>query len=88
MWKNTSNKKKYQVLGIKDIERYQNELKIYKKTNPDKSLFIKLKQMSKRTNAFGLFLQENIRKIEKESKPKEFFKTASKLWKQIPKDEK
>ena len=57
-----------------DKIRYNNELRIYKKTNPEKSLYIKKEKQKRITNCFGIFLQ-NQSKNENST-----LKQQSKVW--------
>lgn len=59
---------------------------MYKKQNQEKSLFIKFKPENNQTNAFGIFLKENIKDIQVKckNKPKQFFQVAYQIWKDLP----
>jgi len=73
-----SEKKKYQQMEMKDVERYQNHLELVKR-------HILQKPVKEDATAYRLYLDENVKKaIEEERDPKEAKKEAADRWKEMP----
>ena len=79
-------KDKYIEWSKDDKIRYQNELRSYKKTNPDKRLYITFqKQKRGSSNPFGVFFREMMKSNEED--PRQAMRHSATMWRNISSDD-